>query len=89
MKQKDYSSLDLLTLQNKRDRVIIVTKIVFGLILLYIGLMIYFLITKDWEVSRIGPLVAGMAGFAAASSSLRRKLKQMDEEITKRGQAGS
>lgn len=89
MKQKDYSSLDLPTLQNKRDRVIIVTKIVFGLILLYIGLMIYFLITKDWEVSRIGPLVAGMAGLAAASSSLRRKLKQMDEEITKRGQAGS
>lgn len=89
MKQKDYSAIDLPTLQNKRDRAATVNKIVLGLILLYIGFMVYFLISKDWEASRFGPLTAGMAGLVAATSSLKRKLQRMDEEIEKRGTAAS
>lgn len=89
MKKRDLSTLDLSTLQKKKDRAATVQKIVLGLILVYIGFIIYTIVAKEWEATRFGPLVAGLAGLVAATSSLKRQISQIDIEIANRSQLGS
>ncbi|MBX2870664.1 MAG: hypothetical protein KTR30_01150 [Saprospiraceae bacterium] len=84
MKKKDLSSLDLPALQKKRDRAARVQKVVLGLIIFYVVFIIYTFVTKEWEASRFGPLVAGLAGLAAATSSLKRQISQVEQEMASR-----
>ncbi len=84
MKKRDLSTLDLPTLQKKKERAATVQKIVLGMILLYLAFIVYFLLTKEWEAQRFGPLVAGLAGLVAATGSLKRQMTRVEEEIARK-----
>ena len=84
MKKRDLSTLDLSALQKKKNRAATVQKIVWGMILLYLAFIVYFLLTKEWKAERFSSLMAGLVGLAAATGSLKRQMTRVDEEIAKK-----
>lgn len=84
MKKEEMSSLDLPTLQRKKEKLGTVLKVIYGFIILYLSFVVYFLLTKDFDINRFGPLVAGFGGLAVVISNLKQQEKLMEEEIASR-----
>ena len=84
MKKRDLSTLDLSALQKKKNRTARVQKIVWGMILLYLAFIVYFLLTVEWKAERFSALMGGLVGLAAATGSLKRQITRVDEEIARK-----
>lgn len=85
MKKNELESLDLPTLQSKHSRIQTGLKVMYGFAIVYLAFVGYALFTREFDINRFGPLVAGFGGLAVVLTNLRQQTKLLEEEMARRG----